>query len=160
MEQIRSLLRYSYHQNNSDIFKKIVMVSKDTAQEQGRWFHFLACPCSLVFKKNGRSPFCLGLFSTHGQGLLAHILPNILTGTEKGTCSLVREIQSYTRNKGERQDGQGSALTNKSTVPPDPSKVQRAGPVVVIRVSHRPVITGQTHSDQAGQDQARKSVCG
>lgn len=103
-------------------------------------------PVQLGIKKNGRSPFCLGLFSTCGEDLPAHILPNILTGIHRDTCKLIREVQSCTRSSGGQWERQG--------------KVQRAGPVVVIRVSHRPVITKQTHSDQAGQDQAGKSVCG
>lgn len=85
---------------------------------------------------------------------------NILTGVHRGTCNLIREIQSCTGSSGEQQDRQGSVLTNKGKVLLHPSKVQKAGPVVVMGVSHRLVFTRQTHSDQAGQDQARKSICG
>lgn len=160
MQAIRSVFRYSYYENNSEFYSKIVMVSRDTAQEQGRWFNFMVCLCSLVFKKNRRSLFCLGLFSTCGESLPSHIFPDIPTGTHRGTCNHVRETESCTRSSGEQQDKQGCDHTNKGTVLPNPSMVQRARPMVVIRVSHRPVITRQTHSDQGGPDQAGKLVCG
>ncbi|KFP10299.1 hypothetical protein Z169_12105, partial [Egretta garzetta] len=44
MEQIRSLLRYSYHQNNSDIFKKIVMQTEiDPGTASQRQFMVQCC---------------------------------------------------------------------------------------------------------------------
>lgn len=152
MQEIRNIFKCSYYQNHSEFYSKIIMVSKDTAQEQGRWFNFLACLCSLVFKKTGGLPSAWGCFPLVVRVFQPIYSRNILTGMHRGTCNLIREIETCTRSSGEPEDRQGSALTNKGTVLPDPSKVQRAGPVVVIRVCHRLVITRQTHSDQAGQD--------
>lgn len=35
MEEIRKILKYSYYQNDSDFYFRMVTVSKDTAQNRG-----------------------------------------------------------------------------------------------------------------------------
>lgn len=149
MPAIRNLFRYRYYQSDTEFYSKIISVSKDTAQEQGRTFNFLACLCSLVFKTVGGLRSGWGCFPLVVRVFQPTCSQNILTGMHRGTRNLATEAQSCTVNSVEQQD---SACTRRTQSYWTPSKVQRAGPVVVNRVSHRLVITGQTHSDQAGQD--------
>lgn len=59
MHDIRNILRHSYYKNQLEFYSKIVTVSKDTDREQGQWFNFIGCLCSLVFKKKTMEVFLL-----------------------------------------------------------------------------------------------------
>lgn len=141
MQDIKKLFRQLYHQNVM-LSKKIIQVSKDPAQEPGQWFN---CLCSLLFKKWEVSLLHEVAFHLW-PGPSSPYPPKIFSITH----NLVREAQ---------QDSRGVPLPTK--VPTGPKQGAKSkGPVVVIRVSHKPVTPGPAHSDQPGQDQAVKLVCG
>nr|XP_047934804.1 uncharacterized protein LOC125184651 isoform X2 [Anser cygnoides] len=141
MPIVTELLRNAYCQRYSDFNKIITEVSKDTAQKQGQRFSFLVMSAQFGTKQD-RSFFCLELFSTCREGLLARILPYIPPGMHRDTCNLPKTASGAVRN-GRR----GRAVPSLTRV--QSYQVSRAGLVMVIRVSHRVAITRQAHSDGA-----------